>query len=81
MLRYKKIVSRGKEEEEKPIDFLWIYYMGVNRLGFNHREIGQQYLGYWLDLFETYKRQYNFEKSRGLYLLSEAEEISSLDAL
>lgn len=55
--------------------------MGVNRLGFTHREIGQQYLGYWLDLFETYKRQYNFEKSRGLYLLSEAEEISSLDAL
>lgn len=74
-------MARGEENEEKPIDFLWMRYMGVNRLGFTHREAGQQYFGYWLDLFETYKKQYNFEKTRGLYHLSEEEEISSLDVL
>lgn len=81
MFFHKKIASSGKKEEDKPIDFCWIYYMGVNRLGFTYREIGQQYLGYWLDLFETYKKQYNFEKSRGLYVLSEGEDVSSLDVL
>lgn len=74
-------MARGKENEEKPIDFLWMRYMGVNRLGFTHREAGQQYFGYWLDLFEAYKTQYNFETKRGLYHLSEEEEISSLDVL
>lgn len=74
-------MARGEENEEKPIDFLWMRYMGVNRLGFTHREVGQQYFGYWLDLFEAYKTQYNFEAKRGLYHLSEEEEISSLDVL
>lgn len=74
-------MTRGEIQEERPIDFLWIYYMGVNKLGFTHREVGQQYFGYWLDLLETYKKQYNFEKTRKLYHLSEEEKISSLDVL
>lgn len=81
MLRHKKIESRGETGEEKPIDFLWMRYMGVNRLGFTHREAGQQYFGYWMDLFEAFKEQYNFEKKRGLYRLLQAEEISSLDVI
>lgn len=63
------------------MDFLWIQYMGVNRLGFSYRSIGQQYFGYWMDLFETYKKQYNFETKRGLYKLFQMEEVSSLDVL
>lgn len=55
--------------------------MGVNRLGFTHREAGRQYFGYWVDLFEAFKGQYNFETKRGLYQLQQAEEISSLDAI
>lgn len=81
MFCYKKIESRGKVEEEKPIDFFWMRYMGVNRLGFTHREVGRQYFGYWLDLFEAFKGQYNFETKRGLYQLEQAEEISSLDEI
>ena len=38
-------------------------------------------LGFWTDLFETYKKQYNFETKRGLYNLHEAEPISSLSVL
>lgn len=74
-------MARGGENQEKPIDFPWIRFMGVNKLGFSHRSIGQQYYGYWLDLFETYKKQYNFETRRGLYKLFQMEEISSLDVL
>ena len=74
-------MARGDRKNENPIDFLWIQYMGVNRLGFSYRSIGQQYFGYWMDLFETYKKQYNFETKRGLYKLFQMEEVSSLDAL
>lgn len=81
MFRHKKITARGDVNHEKPIDFLWIWYMGVNRLGFSHRSVGKQYYGYWIDLFETYKKQYNFETKRGLYQLFQMEEVSSLDVL
>ena len=74
-------MARGGEDREKPMDFPWIYYMGVNKLGFSYRSVGQQYFGYWLDLFETFKKQYNFETKRGLYKLFEMEEVSSLDVL
>ena len=75
------MMSRGRGDQEKPTDFPWIQYMGVNRLGFSYRTLGQQYFGYWLDLFETYKKQYNFETKRGLYQLFQMEEVSSLDVL
>ena len=81
MFSDKKITARGEGNREKPIDFLWIQYMGVNRLGFSYRSIGQQYFGYWMDLFETHKKQYNFETKRGLYKLFQMEEVSSLDVL
>lgn len=81
MLCNKKIVARGGGDHEKPYDFLWIRYMGVNKLGFSYRAIGQQYIGYWMDLFETFKKQYNFETKRGLYQLFQMEEVSSLDVL
>ena len=73
-------MARGGNQE-KPIDFLWMHYMGVNKLGFSYRSIGQQYFGYWMDLFEAYKKQYNFETKRGLYKLFQMEEVSSLDVL
>lgn len=66
--------------EEKPIDFSWMIYIGMNKLGFTYRQTGQLYFGFWVDLFEAYKKQYNFETKRGLYLLKE-EEISSLSVL
>ena len=67
------------KEQEKPVDFLWLRYMGVKKLGFSYRTVGWQYFGYWMDLFETYKKQYNFETKRGLYKLFQVEEVSSLD--
>lgn len=81
MLCHKKITARGDGDHEKPIDFPWIRYMGVNRLGFSYRSVGQQYYGYWVNLFEAYKQQYNFETKRGLYKLFQIEEVSSLDVL
>ena len=40
------------------------------------------YFGFWVDLFETYKKQYNFETKRGLYNIQEEDEpVSSLSVL
>lgn len=74
-------MTRGGRDEEKPVDFLWLRFIGVTKLGFSHKTVGFQYFGFWMDLFETYKKQYNFETKRGLYRLLEMEEISSLDVL
>lgn len=53
----------------------------MTKLGFKYREVTQMYFGFWADLFEVYKKQYNFEMKRGLYLIEEPEEISSLSVL
>ncbi len=40
------------------------------------------YFGFWVELFENYKKQHNFEMKRALYSLHEEdEEISSLSVL
>lgn len=38
-------------------------------------------MGFWTDMFENYKKQYNFETKKGLYQLNEEQPISSLDVL
>lgn len=53
----------------------------MNKLGFTYHEVTQMYFGFWVDLFEVYKKQHNFEVKRGLYLIEEPEEISSLSVL
>lgn len=74
--------ARQSEENFEPIDFAWVTYMGMTRLGFTYRETGRLYFGLWCDLFEMYKIQHNFEMKKGLYGLSEPEEpISSLSVL
>lgn len=78
-LSQKKFTRAAREE--KPIDFAWVYYIGMNKLGFTYRETGQMYIGLWADLFETHKKHYNFETKRGLYDLREEEPISSLSVL
>lgn len=82
MLCRKKIKSREvREDENAPVDFIWIRYIGVNKLGFTYKQVGQLYFGIWADLFETYKKQYNFETKRALYDLQEEEPVSSLSVL
>lgn len=81
MLCHKKIEAREGNGEDKPVNFAWLVYIGMNKLGFSYREVGWLYFGAWADLFEQYKKTYNFEKSRSLYAIYEPEEISSLDAI
>lgn len=73
----KKIETKQKGEE-KPIDFAWLIYIGMNKLGFNYTQVGTLYFGVWVDLFEEYKKQYNFETKRGLYAVETTEEKGSL---
>lgn len=72
----------GEKGEAKPVDFPRLRYIGMNRLGFTYSQTGHLNFREWLDLFEAYKQQYNFEAKRMLYKLEEKEEkISSLDEL
>lgn len=56
-------------------------YIGMNKLGFTYKQVGHMYFGLWVDLYEAYKKHYNFETRRGLYEIREQEEISSLSVL
>ncbi len=73
----KKIETKQKGEE-KPIDFAWLIFIGMNKLGFTYTQVGQLYFGLWVDLFEQYKQQHNFETKRGLYVVETTEEKGSL---
>lgn len=37
------------------------------------------YLGQWADLYEMFKRQYNFEKKNMLYVIQDNEKVSIMD--
>ena len=53
--------------EPEPIDFTWVIFIGMNRLGFSCREVMRMYYGTWVDFFEVYKMVYNFETAKNLY--------------
>lgn len=53
----------------------------MNKLGFTYKQVGQMLFGFWVDLYEAYKRHHNFEMKRGLYEFHEEEPISSLSVL
>lgn len=83
MFLHKKSVP-GEKGEAKPVDFPRLRYIGMNRLGFSCQQAGHLNFKEWLELFEAYKQQYNFETKGMLYKVEQeekAEEISSLDVL
>ena len=74
-------MTKEDGESGQPMDFAWLIYIGMNKLGFTYRQTTQMYFGFWVDLFETYKKQYNFEIKRTAYGLKEIEPVSSLSVL
>lgn len=77
----KKIIARGSSDEDKELDFSWLFYVAMNKLGFSYRETGHLHFGLWVDLFESHKAMHNFETKRGLYDTSASEPVASLDAI
>lgn len=73
MLCGKKNRPRETHDTEEPIDFAWVFYIGMNKLGFSYKQIQHITLGLWVDLFEVYKSQYNFETRRMLYKTEEPD--------
>lgn len=69
--------------EPVPIDFTWVIFMGMNRLGFTKSQVEKMYFGEWQDFFEVYKKVYNFETSKQLYCdeAENEEKIGSIDDL
>ncbi len=64
---------------EEPIDIPWVYFIAMNRLGFTYRQVGHLYFGLWVDLYEMFKKQYNFEKRKMIYVLQDNERVSIMD--
>lgn len=81
LFRKKSVPGKKESGEEVPVDFPWLRYIGMNKLGFTSSQAGHLYFGEWIDLFEAFKIQHNFEMRRTLYKVEQEEEISSLDVL
>lgn len=79
--RKKSVPGKKGSGKETPVDFPWLRYIGMNRLGFTSAQAGHLYFGEWIELFEAFKIQHNFETRRILYKVAQEEEISSLDVL
>lgn len=63
------------------IDFAWVLYNGMQKLGFTEKEVGRMRFGKWSDLIEVYRKVYNFETRKSLFRIGEPEESSSLLSL
>lgn len=71
---------RAAEEEPEPIDFDWVYVIGL-KMGLSYRETGYMYYGRWHDMFEIWKEQYNFETKKMIYKTADDYKIGNLDEL
>ena len=60
------------------MDFEYIQIICVCRLGFTHEQAHFLRFGKFVDLFEAYKKLYNFETKKALYKLPEEKMVASL---
>lgn len=87
MLRRKKKEQPEEGEqtdsdEAKAIDFAYIQIICVNRMGYTPKNAGFLYFGEYVELFESYKKLYNFETKKMLYRVDEGErEVARLSDL
>ena len=51
----------------------------MTKFGYTEREIYMMQLGKWLDIYDTYKRTYNFEHKNKFYSVEEQEYGSVMD--
>ena len=78
MFPVKKIKQGTGKEENRPIDVSWLLFIGAAKLGYSEKEVYLMQMGKWLDLFDTYRRVYNFETARQLYSVEEAGKKDSV---
>jgi len=71
-------IGTGKDPE--PIDFSWVYVIGM-RMGLSFSEVKHMYFGFWHDMFEAWKEQYNFETKKMIYKTMDDYKVASLDEL
>lgn len=72
----KKEEFRDEEDDSgkaKTIDFAHIQILCVNRMGYTPKTAGLLYFGEYVELFEGYKKLYNFEKQKMIYKVDERE--------
>lgn len=81
MLSFKKRDDHAEDGEDGDggigqLDFAWIVFMGI-QMGYPEKEIAHMYLGKWMEMFDQFKKFYNFKAKRGLF--KEEKVVSLLD--
>ncbi len=66
------------KEENRPIDVSWLLFIGIAKLGYSEKEVYLMQMGKWMDLFDTYRKVYNFETARQMYGLEETGKKDSV---
>lgn len=66
------------KEENRPIDVSWLLFIGIAKLGYSEKEVYLMQMGKWMDLFDTYRKVYNFETTRQMYGVEETEKKDSV---
>lgn len=79
-VRKKIIPVKDTEKNREPIDFDWIYMIGM-KLGFSYSEVQHLYWGKWNDMVEYWKEQHNFETKKMIYKTASDYKIADLDDL
>lgn len=74
----KKRQQVGDKEEDAALDFAWITYIGINKLGYTEKDIEKMRIGKWLDLYDAYKAVFNFEQSGRKYTVAQERKPVSL---
>lgn len=78
MFSVKKRKQGTGKEENRPIDVSWLLFIGIAKFGYSEKEVYLMQMGKWLDLFDTYRRVYNFETARQIYRVEEEREKDSV---
>ena len=78
-MQHKKLTRRESShgDEDEPIDFSRLIARGL-RMGIDVNTFRHMYLGTYVELFEEYKKLYNFETQKYLYEVEENQRRTSL---
>lgn len=68
-----------EDEEQEPIDFSWIYFIGMAKLNLSIKEIGRLTMKMFLKLYRQYKDTFDLEMRLRLSNTTYAELEAKID--
>ena len=84
MVIAKKLDDLADDEDNDPIDFARLLFIGVKKLGFNEKEVGRMTLKKFSSLYKAYKDDFDLEltmKVKGIRYSDLKKEITIDDVI